>query len=177
MAPKSKSKSKVQNPKSPDPGTLGEELVSRWLRSQGWLILQRRWHCRWGELDLVIGQPDPKSPQSPVLVAFVEVKTRSQGNWDEDGALAITAQKQAKLWKAAQLFLVDYPTLAELPCQFDVALVGCRRVSLSEKAFSLKQPAKQPTDVGLDDATLVKDGYRLTLLDYIQAAFVAGDRW
>jgi putative endonuclease len=172
MPSKSKPKSKVQNPKSSGSGPLGEELVSRWLRSQGWLILQRRWHCRWGELDLVVGQPDPNSPQSPVLLAFVEVKTRSQGNWDEDGALAITAQKQAKLWKTAQLFLADQPTLAELPCRFDVALVSCRRVSPSEKLSS-----KQPADAVLDEATLVKDGYRLTLLDYIQAAFTAGDRW
>ncbi|UBF29065.1 YraN family protein [Kovacikia minuta CCNUW1] len=162
MPSKPKPKSKIQNPKSPEPGALGEDLVAQWLKSEGWLILQRRWHCRWGELDLVIGQPDPKSPQHPILLAFVEVKTRSQGNWDEDGALAITTQKQEKLWKAAQFFLADHPLLAELPCRFDVALVNCQRLSSIRSS---------PPQRSTDPAMLIKDGYQLTLLDYIQSAF------
>ncbi|MGA7937622.1 MAG: YraN family protein [Kovacikia sp.] len=159
----SKTKSPSQKPKPLDRGTLGEELVARWLQAQGWLILARRWHCRWGELDLVIGQPDPTSPQNPTLLAFVEVKTRGQGNWDGDGALAITPQKQAKLWKTAQLFLSGNPSLAELPCRFDVALVNCRRA-----LPPAKQPRANPAEQG---ATLIQAGYQLTLLDYIQSAF------
>lgn len=149
------------SPTSPpaDAGGLGEDLVAKWLRQQGWLILARRWHCRWGELDLVIGQPLP-AVDCMGLVAFVEVKTRRDRNWDENGKLAITIQKQRKLWKTAQLFLLAYPHLADLPCRFDVALVNCEKLSGSVDLSAV------------DGITVaIAKGYQLTLAEYIQDAF------
>lgn len=99
-----------------DLGTFGETFVAEWLQSQGAIVLARQWTCRSGELDLVVKTADE-------IVAFVEVKTRSRGNWDNDGALSITLAKQRKLLVAAQLFLQNHPELANLPCRFDVALV------------------------------------------------------
>lgn len=99
-----------------DLGTSGETFVAEWLQSQGAIVLARQWTCRSGELDLVVKTPDQ-------IVAFVEVKTRSHGNWDSDGALSITPTKQRKILIAAQLFLQQHPELANLPCRFDVALV------------------------------------------------------
>lgn len=104
-----------------DTGTFGEDLVADWLQAKGWQILAKRWRCRWGELDLVAAQATDGRLRA---IAFVEVKTRRCGSWDAGGALAITAQKQAKLCKAAQMFLAQHPVWANLPCQFDVALVA-----------------------------------------------------
>jgi putative endonuclease len=100
-------------------GTSGENFVANWLQTQGATILARQWTCRSGELDLVIKTQD-------ATIAFVEVKTRSRGNWDDNGTLSITPTKQRKIITAAQLFLVSHPHLADLPCRFDVALVRKR---------------------------------------------------
>lgn len=130
-------------------------------------MLYRRWHCRWGELDLVIAQRDPESDRL-LSIAFVEVKTRSSGNWDADGLLAITPQKQAKLWKAAQYFLADHPQLAHLPCRFDIALVSCQRVINLKPHDRSLSPSPSPSA----EFTQIHSGYRLTLNDYIPAALM-----
>jgi putative endonuclease len=96
-------------------GDRGEMLVAQLLQANGWKILETQWRCRWGELDLIAC--DRKS------LLFIEVKTRSDRNWDADGSLAITLKKQAKLIKSASIFLAQHPQLSELACRFDVALV------------------------------------------------------
>lgn len=185
-------------PSSPDLGSLGEALVAQWIRHQGGRILHRRWHCRWGEIDLIATQAAiaPRSlEQSITSLNFVEVKTRSRGNWDSNGLLAITAQKQAKLWQTAELFLATYPEWAELPCRFDVALVSGRR-SAERPTPQLRQPQalsnpsilsplsdqpllEPPSSESLEENVLFPDvpvqmqqpiciaGYRLILEDYI----------
>jgi len=140
-------------------GSLGEDFVARWAEAQGWVILEQRWHCRWGELDVIMAQRSPDAAQWE-LIAFVEIKTRSSGNWDENGALAITPAKQAKLWQTAELFLSDHPTLADVPCRFDVALVLGERL---RGEIDLAQ---------VDGKTVaIASGYKLTLHEYIPAAF------
>ncbi len=101
---------------------------------------------------------------SPIL-AFVEVKTRSRGNWDADGRLAITPSKQAKLWQTAELFLAEYPDLANLPCRFDVALVRYQRLRRSVVEQTIPVPAVQ---IG---QPIVVAGYQFILHEYIESAF------
>lgn len=122
---------------------------------------------------------------SPQL-AFVEVKTRSSGNWDADGRLAITPQKQAKLWQAAQVFLAEHPDLTNLPCRFDVALVSYQRVTQRSRRVSHIPPSEEPihsssSPVAIGNAIpvppiqlgqpILRLGYRLVLQDYIPSAF------
>lgn len=171
---------------TPDVGELGEMLVARWLQTQAWVVLHHRWRCRRGEIDLIAQLPPelrqaqhrkPKtnvSPSPPAsrpspLLAFIEVKTRSRGNWDADGLLAITPSKQAKLWRTAELFLGSRPDLAELPCRFDVALVSCRRVS-GQRDRPIINTVDQLPAVQLGQPVCVA-GYQLILQDYIPSAF------
>jgi putative endonuclease len=109
-----------------DLGLYGEQLVSTWLQQQGWTILQRRWQSRWGEIDLIAQgyHAQPQGNLSSPMLAFVEVKTRSRGNWDADGLLSISRSKQKKLWTTARLFLSRHPQWAQQPCRFDIALVS-----------------------------------------------------
>ncbi|MEN9215847.1 MAG: YraN family protein [Gloeomargarita sp. HHBFW_bins_162] len=102
----------------PKTGQKGEEWVAQWLRQQGWELVAQRWRCPWGELDLVMHTAD--------ALVFIEVKTRRCGNWDADGAQAITPQKQNRLRQAAALFLAAQPRWQDTPCRFDVALVRCQ---------------------------------------------------
>jgi putative endonuclease len=120
----------------------------------------------------------PKSFLTPSpLLAFVEVKTRSRGNWDTDGLLAITLAKQTKLRKTAELFLAEHPNLATLPCRFDVALVSCKPLSQRSCRNNLSTPSTvvMDTDLQVPPVQLgqprVVAGYQLSLQDYIQSAF------
>ncbi|WP_204141422.1 YraN family protein [Halomicronema sp. CCY15110] len=128
-------------------GDRGEALVAAWLRQQGWEIVAQQWHCRWGELDLVARHVD-----SNVGVVFVEVKTRRRPGLDQGGRLAITPQKQQKLWRSAQTFLTEYVAYSDLPCRFDVALVSQGKLATG---LHHSPPGEAP----------------LTLVEYIENAF------
>jgi putative endonuclease len=145
----------------PDIGDLGEDLVANWLQSRGWIILQRRFSCRWGEIDIITQFEDQGDNTQHSLLAFVEVKTRSSGSWDSGGREAITAKKQVKLWRTAEIFLTKYPEKADCPCQFDVAIVFCHRIS-KKLTPAVAQEAL---------ATSVVGQYEFKLQEYIPAAF------
>lgn len=150
-------------------GELGEEVVARWLESQGWEILHRRWHSRWGEVDVIAWRDNYKGAmaQEDAALIFVEVKTRGSRSWDAGGLCAIAPRKQAKLWRTAEVFLSKYPDFAALPCRFDLALVRYRPLTTAESqsgdenrlsAIALNQPIQL-------------SGYEFSLHDYISDAF------
>jgi putative endonuclease len=143
-----------------DKGELGEDLVAQWLQSTGWIILHRRFACRWGEIDIIAEYPGTSALSS--ILAFVEVKTRSSGNWDAGGRSAITPQKQAKLWRTAGMFLAQYPQKADYSCRFDVAIVHYQR--LSNNLSGVIATADELT-------SLSTSSYKLKLQEYIPAAF------
>ncbi|MBO3463505.1 YraN family protein [Aetokthonos hydrillicola Thurmond2011] len=140
-----------------DIGVAGEDLVAQWLQSQEWLILHRRWRCRCGEIDIIAeyGKNNP-------IIAFVEVKTRTPGSWDAGGRSAIAQKKQTKLWRTGQVFLTRYPQKADFTCRFDAAIVLAQRISQRLTAGYSKQESLAFSSAG---------GYRLTLEEYIPAAF------
>lgn len=162
-------------------GQLAEDLVAQWLIGQSYQIVARRWHCCWGELDLVALTPDK-------ILVFVEVKARSRGNWDAGGRLAVTPKKQIKLTRSAQSFLAMQPQLAEHPCRFDVAIVHCRMIRpqncppitvcppvtdeplppLTNPVPELLSPPVPPVTIGQSQ---IVGTHCLTLQDYIPAAF------
>jgi putative endonuclease len=155
---------------SQERGRLGETFVSHWLQQQGWAMVAERWHCPWGEIDLIAqgesvsGQSKHGLVRSSTLlktIAFVEVKTRGTKHLDTGGAQAITLRKRQKLWQTAELFLSEYPQFSDWNCRFDVALVTC------EKARSIS-PVTPDTPLGsITIGTAIQwQGYQLTLHHY-----------
>jgi putative endonuclease len=132
-------------------GKLGEEVVAQWLIARGGKILASRWRWRRGEIDLIGIEAD--------ILLFIEVKTRNRSNWDNNGLLAVTPQKQARISRTAEFFLVKHPHLAEYPCRFDVAIVRHQLVRRS----IVGTPLYRMTDLD--------SGEELLLLDYIVDAF------
>jgi putative endonuclease len=108
-------------------GELGEKFVGQWLENKGYLILHYNWRCQWGEIDLIA-----QNKTNSELI-FVEVKTRSNNNWDENGLLAITPKKQAKIQTTIEIFFSKHPHFVDFPCRIDVAIVN-----YSQNEFRLK---------------------------------------
>ena len=93
-------------------GLWGEAQVACYLQERGHRILERRWRCPFGELDLVT--------EDGSFLCFVEVKLRK----DEKRMPArvfVTEDKRKKLRITAELYLSKYPT--ELQPRLDVAEV------------------------------------------------------
>ncbi len=149
-------------------GIWGEKLVGRWLQIQDYELLQQNWRCRWGEIDLIAQDRVSKA------ISFVEVKTRSKNNWDENGLLAIDSAKQEKIIKTASLFLAKYSQLAELPCRFDVALVSYQKC-LAQRYRGVKErktkiDVKEIARLTIGQAVDIEQ-WQITIENYLQSAF------
>jgi len=90
-------------------GTWGEERAADYLRGKGYRIVATGYRSRYGEIDLIAADQD--------YVAFVEVKTRKDGDFSEAWE-AVNRQKQRKLRQTAQLWLIENES--ELQPRFDI---------------------------------------------------------
>lgn len=93
-------------------GQVGEEAVARWLRENGYVILDRNYHSRYGEIDIIA--------RDETYLVFVEVKTRDAARKAEPQE-AVTASKQRKLIQTALLYLQTKPEFQNFQPRFDVA--------------------------------------------------------
>jgi putative endonuclease len=92
-------------------GAGWEELAEAHLRERGLELLERNYHCRLGEIDLIMRD-------GPVIV-FVEVRYRADQRYG--GALeTVDRRKQLKIQRAAGIFLSRQSRLACQPCRFDI---------------------------------------------------------
>jgi putative endonuclease len=101
----------------PDPrqrlGREGEEAAARALVRAGLRIVDRRFRCRFGEIDIIARDRD--------ILVFVEVKSRSGVGFGHP-AESITATKQRRMARVAQYFLSQRRE-TDVPCRFDVVEV------------------------------------------------------
>lgn len=92
-------------------GDLFERRARAELERAGLSCLAQNFNTRYGELDLVMMEGN--------TIVFIEVRRRNSA-LQGDAAASITLSKQAKLVKAAELWLAAHPSQAIHNCRFDV---------------------------------------------------------
>ncbi len=110
-------------------GAWGEELALRYLEERGYVLIERNYRTRYGELDLILRKEN--------TLVFAEVKLR-RGLSFGDPLEAVTPRKQATIRSLAERYLSekepDFDTL-----RFDVVGIlvgaGTRRIVHIEDAF------------------------------------------
>jgi putative endonuclease len=95
-------------------GRKGQELCEKFLKKQGYKILERNFLCKTGEIDLIMAAPDG-------AVIFIEVKARTNENYVEAEG-AITTAKKARMTRAAKFFVRKHK-LEDFPMRFDIVIV------------------------------------------------------
>lgn len=110
-----------------DAGNDGERRAAEYLEASGHTVLARNWRCRVGELDIVACDP------SGTLV-FVEVRSRRNSAAFGGAIASITATKQQRLLRAAELYR-QVTHRQHLPCRFDVVLIDAGTLDWIRDAF------------------------------------------
>src|ERR1041384_655169 len=114
-------------------GELGERIAERWLRRQGWRLVQRRFRNGHRDIDLVVEREG--------TVAFVEVKARRGAEFG--GPLeAVNWRKQKELSKSACVWIDRHGRPSE-SYRFDVVgvLVDGERVRVRHVANAFVLPS------------------------------------
>ncbi len=95
------------------PGEAGEDLACDYLRRHGLEIVERNFHCRGGEIDIVA--------RDGATVVFVEVKERT-GTSHGAAIEAVTVLKRSRVARAARVYAAQHG-LSERPLRFDVVAI------------------------------------------------------
>jgi putative endonuclease len=91
-------------------GKQGENLAVKYLKSQGFKILDKNFRCQFGEIDIIANEKD--------TIVFVEVKTRRSADIVEPFE-SVGRKKQEKIRALAEYYLQD-KDYTECEIRFDV---------------------------------------------------------
>jgi putative endonuclease len=111
-------------------GAAYEDMAARYLAKHGYTILERNYHDRYGELDLVA--------EKDGWLVVVEVKYRSGTRYG--GPLeAVTPQKQRRICRATMGYYAAHGYGEDHSCRFDViGITGDGTIQHIENAFEFQ---------------------------------------
>ena len=95
-------------------GRQGEDLARSFLEQQGYRYVARNWHCRAGELDLIMLDNDE--------IVFVEVKTRF-GDRAGRAEEAVSRTKSRKILTAGEWYITTHREYQELYWRCDLVAI------------------------------------------------------
>jgi putative endonuclease len=93
-------------------GGRGENVAAKYLRNQGYKILERNFKCGVGEIDIIA--------RDGRTLVFVEVKTRAYDEPTPEDQ--VNQPKRHQLTKAAKYYLTRYG-IPQPPARFDVVAI------------------------------------------------------
>ena len=93
-----------------------EKIAFKLLQGKEWVLLDRNWTCRWGELDLVLNKDQ--------RLLAVEVKGRTARRHDRGGLDAFHSRKRRRLARAINCWRSDHPDADHQLLQVVLALVN-----------------------------------------------------
>lgn len=93
-------------------GQIGEDIACKWLENKGFLIVERNYSRKWGEIDIVA--------KKDKILHFIEVKSLIGINIGHRPEENVHNFKQKRLKRAIQTFLVERGYGLNAPFQFHV---------------------------------------------------------
>ncbi|MCG7657044.1 YraN family protein [Wielerella bovis] len=93
-------------------GQAAEDAALIFLQTQGCELIARNWHCRYGEIDLIM--------RSGNTLLFIEVKFRKNDKFG-GAAYSITPAKLVKMQRAVETYLQQNPHTGA--CRLDAVLL------------------------------------------------------
>ena len=94
-------------------GQAAEDQALAYLQQQGCQLIERNWHCKHGEIDLIM--------LSGCLLLFIEVKYRKNRGFG-GAAYSISPSKLLKLQRSVEYYLQKHG-LNHAPCRLDAVLI------------------------------------------------------
>jgi putative endonuclease len=114
-------------------GDLGEKLAKEFLEKNGYLIVDRNYSKRWGEIDIIAISQENE-------LVFVEIKTREVS--DKQSAFlpedSVNFIKQQKIIKTAQTFLYESKYAEDISWRIDVIAIEINKNSRKAKIRHIK---------------------------------------
>ncbi len=98
-------------------GLYFEQQALEWLRQQGLKLVEQNYHCRFGEIDLIMLEQDQ--------LCFIEVKYRNSNAFG-GAAYSIPTSKQQKIQRSALSFINQYQQYQQHGLRFDALLIQDR---------------------------------------------------
>ena len=106
-------------------GNIGEDIACKWLKKHNFLIVERNYSKKWGEIDIISAKDN--------IIHFIEVKsivlkkTKNGQNVDSKGEYRpeenVHELKRRRLKRVIQSYLLERKYTSEALFQFHVILV------------------------------------------------------
>ncbi|MDP6625328.1 MAG: YraN family protein [Nitrospinota bacterium] len=111
-------------------GKQGEKMAANYLKKNGYKIVEKNYHCKFGEIDVIAMDGD--------VLSFIEIKTRSSKEYVPP-EFTVTKHKQSKIKRSACHYLGRHG-IENRDCRFDIVAItmekGKKDVILYKDAFS-----------------------------------------
>ena len=106
-------------------GFFGELKAARYLKKQGYKILERNFRCKFGEVDIIA--------QKGEVVAFIEIKTRSSDLFGMPNE-AVGRDRRQRYVNCARFYF--YGRQTDCTVRFDIIEVLGGKINHIENAFT-----------------------------------------